>query len=1065
MADIQLPDGNVIRIPDFALDSTAQKMLNELQKQTKGMSGQLKLLVENAKKDSKEANKDRKEADKDRDAVIKATQELADAMEKSKGSGVMAFNSTGLDRFNKGAALGEKAFVKFYDGAVGAAKYLSAGFILYGGYVIDSFLGLGQTLNDMTKAGVGFGDGVAAGGMTATQALERLSGAGLDGSRLMMQFSNAVQLMGKQSFTRMTESFLDATNAGADLGMSLEDSADRLGRELERRRAMGLLDNMNQQQLQKQITTSIKRQQEYANAVGESTDTLVAFADSLLERTPTLTSSLLRLDNDLRGKVVAGISDFGAAMRAMGGEEGGEIAMAFTEAAASGAMGFSDSMTGYIQALPSLAPTMNKYIGSIQNGTLSQDDANAMAQDLAGQLSNLSESEKQRIFALDRAGNAQAASMARAITQFEQTEKRIKDMNAGLTMSGVQAGTNVLTSIFKEFSGTIEAFKLSFLEGLGGAATGADSLKEAFAEVKKSIGTSIGTLMNSFGFAGDAVDGLTGAGKSLGEQLGERLPSIIKAVGEKVSAIITSIGNWLSQFQKDGKFDFSEMIKSIKTSMLDGLKSMILDVGKHLILAIAGIQILKIVSSKLISGLAGPMDAISKGVGKIISNLAKGVGNAVTAVLGAVGKAMTNIGRGIAGLSKGIGNTFTSLVNAVSKGVSSIATAISNVVSSIGKGLGGLIQGTLTGVGKGLAALGNPKAMLGSVTLGLLAGVMFLAAKSFQAFADVSWDAIGKGFVALLGLGAVSAVLGLALPLIIPGAVAIGALGLALVPFAAAAMLAAPAMDTITDSLIRLKDVDITTLLGIGPAMVGLAAGMAALSAGGLIGSVLDGLGSLFGGDSPVDKLMKLGEAAPAVNALSENMKGFGDNVATFNDALSQIRGDVAASEFVKIADALEVLNGQMDDISLVKIMRMSALKMFGGGGEQEQPGITNTGTSSTANAFSDTNIGINGPEIASITNRGVSQTTSAVPSTSRRQDRITTTAQQNDNFGTTEPGSTEGEGSGMETGVYNANPGNMSTILREMLDAQRAVAAKQEETNRLLRRGNRTSEEINSNL
>jgi len=343
----------------------------------------------------------------------------------------MAFNSTGLDRFNKGAALGEKAFVKFYDGAVGAAKYLSAGFILYGGYVIDSFLGLGQTLNDMTKAGVGFGDGVAAGGMTATQALERLSGAGLDGSRLMMQFSNAVQLMGKQSFTRMTESFLDATNAGADLGMSLEDSADRLGRELERRRAMGLLDNMNQQQLQKQITTSIKRQQEYANAVGESTDTLVAFADSLLERTPTLTSSLLRLDNDLRGKVVAGISDFGAAMRAMGGEEGGEIAMAFTEAAASGAMGFSDSMTGYIQALPSLAPTMNKYIGSIQNGTLSQDDANAMAQDLAGQLSNLSESEKQRIFALDRAGNAQAASMARAITQFEQTEKRIKDMNAG----------------------------------------------------------------------------------------------------------------------------------------------------------------------------------------------------------------------------------------------------------------------------------------------------------------------------------------------------------------------------------------------------------------------------------------------------------------------------------------------------------------------------------------------------------------------------------------------------------------------------------------------------------
>ena len=146
---------------------------------------------------------------------------------------------------------------------------------------------------------------------------------------------------------------MDATDSGIELGMSLDDSVERMGAELSKRQAMGVLDGMNQARMQKQITRSIKTQQEYASVLGESVDNLVAFTDQLITQTPVLTSSLLRFDKELRGNVIAGITDFGSTMRAMGGEEGGQIAQAMTEAAASGAMGFSDSMTGYVRALPS----------------------------------------------------------------------------------------------------------------------------------------------------------------------------------------------------------------------------------------------------------------------------------------------------------------------------------------------------------------------------------------------------------------------------------------------------------------------------------------------------------------------------------------------------------------------------------------------------------------------------------------------------------------------------------------------------------------------------------------
>jgi hypothetical protein len=475
-----MPDGSVAKIADFALESTAQQMLKQLSMLDKNNTKAHKDLLEHAKSEAKETEKFRKDDESDRADLYKATLDVATAIrsqskkaEKKEGDapavgaelpqtltrlsqgatttaaqidtvgqksaeagdGIEGLGDSSdaakiqLDKFNRGAAMGEKAFVKFYDGSILAGQTLVAGAILYGGMLVDSFVGLGQELNELTKSGVGFSDGISTGGMSATDAMMRLSASGLDAVGTLSSFSTVVQSMGKSAFVGMTDQFLEMTSKGADFGLSLEDSVERMGAELQKRQLMGALEGVSQAQLQRSIQTTIKNQQKYATALGVSTDELTSFTEGLLQQTPVLTASLFRLDASLRNQVIGGITDFATTLRAMGGEEGGAIAAAMTEAAASGALGFSDGMVGYITALPSLAGPMNEYIGAIKDGTLSQEQAEEMAQGIASQLGNVTEAEKERVFALARAGDAQAESMAKAITQFEQSEKKLKEMN------------------------------------------------------------------------------------------------------------------------------------------------------------------------------------------------------------------------------------------------------------------------------------------------------------------------------------------------------------------------------------------------------------------------------------------------------------------------------------------------------------------------------------------------------------------------------------------------------------------------------------------------------------
>jgi hypothetical protein len=458
---------------------------------------------------------------------------------------------------------------------------------------------------------------------------------------------------------------------------------------------------------------------------------------------------------------------------------------------------------------------------------------------------------------------------------------------------------NVIGTIFKVLgflmSPVILAFKIlapivnGVIDVLGGFASGViDTVLLPFkllSPVFTAIGEAASFVSGLFGKLGDAIGSFFGFFSVESE-------GFLKTVGY-IAGGLTTLGLVL------GKISFSGLISGIGS--------------------FAGT--LKTGAGKIVSSLSGGLSKITGGMTDKLFGGAKQQIAAKTSELDLGSKAMDSATKSSKSFSKTIGKGMTDISKGIKDLFVNIGKAIGSVGKSIGKGLGGIFSG-LAG---GLKALGDPKVLLGVAALGGIGASMFIAGKAFQQFSDINWAQVGMGAVALGVLGTAAFLIAPIAPAIGIGALAIGALGLALVPFAAAVKIAAPAMVELMGSFKLLNEVDPKNVLLLGPALISLAAGMAAFSAGGLVSSILDGLGSLFGGDSPFDKLAKIGAAAPAINSMTDNMNNFGQTVENFNTALERLDGKAAADEFGAMALGIDKLNASMDQISMIDLMKMAA--------------------------------------------------------------------------------------------------------------------------------------------
>lgn len=110
------------------------------------------------------------------------------------------------------------------------------------------------------------------------------------------------------------------------------------------------------------------------------------------------------------------------------------------------------------------------------------------------------------------------------------------------------------------------------------------------------------------------------------------------------------------------------------------------------------------------------------------------------------------------------------------------------MLGKMGRGLGEGIGGLLKGIGGGFKYLGKNfgNIIKGALALGAIGISLIPAAFAFQEFGKVSWSAVAVGLTVLAGLTVAAAALSLASPAILIGAAAIAVLALAMLPAAKA---------------------------------------------------------------------------------------------------------------------------------------------------------------------------------------------------------------------------------------------------------------------------------------
>jgi hypothetical protein len=854
-------DGQALTFPDWASEATAEQMLDILKTmakqsgasqkdQAKATDSAKRVLAEIKKGNDSSGQSDDEQKKRD-ETLLKETKafgkdirEVGKSLEQYKmdkefdasflGSLKNSFESEGE---NVGKAIMVTA-EHMYKGAA----YIGGAVMQYGSALGQSILGAGESLNDLSKVGVGFNETYQ--GMADSAGLGVSQLAGLTGS-----FAGAADLIGKnskvvatQGFEKFSATMREAADISEELGLSLEDSLGAFGESLNRRQRFMDVGNVNQSRMNSQIAKTTKMQMAYATAIGVSTEEMAAFVESLFDNTEALTASLIGFSDTVRSDVTAGIEVFASGLAGMGGKAGQDIAAAFLDAGSKGAIGMSDAATGFVRALPSLAGPMNEFADAMQAGTLTQEQSKDMVNSLTSQLGNLSAGEKDRVFQMARIGDASAQQMAQAITQFEQSEDALKEVNkkfgTAFDMDTVQKGTNQFNKIMTNIT--------------GGASNAFYSLF-ADPEIMKVIEEGMSDIFKLFGMG---IDDLSGSAMNAGDMVKSMVPAVKSFVGFIVD-IGKDIAGFFAKFKTDEGFDFGGMIDGLigkATGLL--FKGLATFVGvwlgatwaTHYAKTILGPRILTFAKGMFAKHGPAAMQLAknalnySKGMfaqgataGKNILNNsiayaknvfnssgAKGVASKMSGYASTYGKAIFSGGKDLAGKIAGMASGFMGKLtkggapDVVGKGVSKagglvsslgakakalVPKGVSDKVSNMGGKVSGMLKGAsdnadkatmpmgksggfMQSIADAVKKFGDSKVLKGAAAIALLGASVGLAGVGLKQFNEVNFTSLIKGTLALGGLAALAQVLGKGSMGMIKGAAAILLLGTAVVPLA-----------------------------------------------------------------------------------------------------------------------------------------------------------------------------------------------------------------------------------------------------------------------------------------
>lgn len=169
------------------------------------------------------------------------------------------------------------------------------------------------------------------------------------------------------------------------------------------------------------------------------------------------------------------------------------------------------------------------------------------------------------------------------------------------------------------------------------------------------------------------------------------------------------------------------------------------------------------------------------------------------------------------------------------------------------------------------------------VMLGLAAAV-FLIAKSMTTFAELDWTSIGKGMATIAGIGLLGAAAGFAAPLLLAGAAALGALGLAVMAIGEGLSQVGQGILDFVGGLERLSAIDGSNLLSVAGGIAAISGALLLFAGAGMVaalGNLVTNFLSL-GQDSPVEQLQKIGKAGAGIEKAAIGMERLANALKSF---------------------------------------------------------------------------------------------------------------------------------------------------------------------------------------
>ena len=202
--------------------------------------------------------------------------------------------------------------------------------------------------------------------------------------------------------------------------------------------------------------------------------------------------------------------------------------------------------------------------------------------------------------------------------------------------------------------------------------------------------------------------------------------------------------------------------------------------------------------------------------------------------------------------------------------------------------------GSLAILGITMAILGNigGNIILGALAMGILGLALIPAAFAFSLLENVDISKMLAFSLMLPLLALAAAGLGFLSMFIFAGAAALMALGLAMIPAAMAFQMMGEAdVEAIGLAFENLASKS-AQLFAVGPALVSVAAGLMAFNAAMLIGTGMGFLGKLMGGGGPLADIERLAEISPQLTSAATSLTQIAQALQSVAQALDAIDGD-----------------------------------------------------------------------------------------------------------------------------------------------------------------------------